>query len=339
MNATAHPQPHDRLPAGLQLERDLLLRLSRPAPWRLLLHVFIEWAWIVAAIVLALRVDTAWMTIVAVGFIATRQNALLMLMHEFSHRQFSRTRIGLNDALGDFLTAIPLFITIHGFRRDHLRHHRAPATAEDPNWVTSLRRDRYQFPKSRPRMAGLLALHCIGVFAIQDVKGYLFDASMAVNTPRATVLRQATVALLVISMASLYQLWALFALYWLLPMVTVLLALLYLREVGEHFGLPGPGIQASRTVLVGPLEGFLIAPHAVNFHAEHHLYPSVPFCRLRQLHEALRDRPAYKALAVVTRGYFGGLLRETATGQHTAIEQGSVPNTSHARAPSVEHAA
>ncbi len=317
MNPVVTPPLRDRLPAALQIDRDLLLRLSRPAPLRLLLQVSIEWAWIVATIALALHFDHMAMTVAAVAFIGTRQHALLMLMHEFSHRQFSRTRPGLNDALGDFLTAIPFFITIHGFRRDHLQHHRAPSTAMDPNWVSSRRRERFHFPKSRPRMMWLLVLHCLGVFAYQDFKTYLFEAGMAVNTPRATRLRQAVVALLVVGVASVFELWTTLALYWFLPGFTVMLALLYLRDVGEHFAMPRPGIEASRTVLVGPLERFLVAPHAVGFHAEHHLYPSVPFCRLRQLHEALRDRPAYKTLAVVTHGYFGGLLAETAVGHDT----------------------
>jgi len=329
MNAPVKAQPRDRLPAGLQIERDLLLQLSRPAPVRLLVQASIEWAWIVGTIALARHVDMVWMTIAAIAFIATRQHALLMLMHEFSHRQFSRTRAGLNDALGDFLTAIPLFITIHGFRRDHLQHHRVTSTAQDPNWATATLNERYQFPKSRPRMAWLLMQHCLGIFAIRDVKGYLFDSGMAVNTPRATQLRQAAVALLVVGVASMYQLWTVLALYWLLPMVTVLLALLYLRDVGEHYGMPEPGIEASRTVLVGPLEGFLIAPHAVGFHAEHHLYPSVPFCRLHRLHEALRDRPEYKAKALVTRGYLRGLLGETAGGQHHAAEHDPALDASH----------
>ena len=310
MNGRAKPT-RDRLPAELQIDRQLLLKLSRPAPMCLLVGVSFEWTLIAATVVLALRLDTLWATLAAVAFIGTRQHALLMLMHEFSHRQFSRTRPGLNDALGDLLTAIPFFITIHGFRRNHLAHHRAPATAHDPNWVSATRLDRYRFPKSRWRMTGLVALHCLGVFAIQDAKGYLFEAGMAVKTPPATRLRQAILALFVVGAASMFQLWTILALYWLLPMLTVLMALLYLRDVGEHFGMPGPGIEETRTKLAGPIERFLIAPYGVGYHTEHHLYPSVPFCRMRQLHEALRGRSGYKNVAVVTRGYFRGLLTET----------------------------
>ncbi|HET9641800.1 MAG TPA: fatty acid desaturase family protein [Burkholderiaceae bacterium] len=299
----------DRVRAGLEIERELLLEFSRPAPWTLLFHTLLEWALIVAAIVLAVH-SGVWVSLLAIAFIGTRQHALLVLMHEFSHRQFSRTRPGLNDMIGDALTALPLFITIHGFRRDHMQHHRAPSTDEDPNWTSSLRRSRYRFPRTRPQMAWLLFLHGIGFYALQDIKGYLFDASMATRLPFMTKLRQALLWLAVAVAASAFNLWSVLAVYWIVPMLTVLMALLYLRDVAEHHAMPGRGLEASRTTLAGPLESFLIAPHAVGLHAEHHLYPSVPFCRLRRLHRLLSTRAGYIEHAVVTRGYLAGMLRE-----------------------------
>lgn len=301
-----------RSSAGLHIERALLRRLGRPAPLRLLGHVLLEWAWIAAAIALASSIDRIGLSVLAIVFIGTRQNALLMLMHEFSHRQFSRTNVLLNDGVGDVLTAWPFLITLHGFRRNHLKHHRAPATPADPNWSALMRLERYRFPRSRAGMAWLLLQHGLGVYAVHDAKAYLFDAQMAVDVPLAARWRQAVFAVLVIGLVTAFHGWTLLALYWFVPMLTVLMALLYLRDVGEHFALPAPGLEASRTVLAGPLEGFFIAPHAVGFHAEHHLYPSVPFCRLRELHEVLRRQPGYARHAVVTRGYFGGLLREAA---------------------------
>ncbi len=310
--ALAVPREPDRVRAGLELDRELLQQLSRPAPLALLACTLFEWGLIAGAMVLASCAGNLWASLAAIVFIGTRQHALLMLMHEFSHRQFSRWHPGLNDALGDLFTALPLFITIHGFRRNHLQHHRMPSTPDDPNWVSSLRLARYRFPRSRAGMAWVLCLHCIGFYALQDIKGYLVDARMALETPPTTKLRQAVFLLAVLTAAWAFDLWAVLALYWVLPMLTVLMALLYLRDVAEHHAMPARGLETSRTMLTGPIEGFLIAPHAVGFHAEHHLYPAVPFCRLRRLHRLLRDRPGYRAHAVVTRGYLSGLLREAA---------------------------
>src|SRR5579872_6323472 len=115
--------------------RTQLLAWGKTAPLRLLATTVFEWVLILCAAGLAIYADTIWATLLAVVFIGTRQHALLILMHEFSHRQFSRTRPVLNDTLGDFLTAIPFTITIFGFRRDHAAHHLHTATERDPNWV------------------------------------------------------------------------------------------------------------------------------------------------------------------------------------------------------------
>jgi len=307
-STSSRDSDRDRLDLGI--DRELLLQLSRPIPGRLLFHTLVEWALIVGTITLACWANNVWISLAAIVFIATRQHALLIMMHEFSHRQFSRTRPVLNDAIGDFLTALPLLISIHGFRAEHLLHHRAPSTDADPNWVSSVRRSRFQFPRSRAGMMGLLCLYCLGVYTPQELKGLLFEGGMAIGLPRGAKLRQVGFWLSVLAACWAFNLWVIVALYWFLPMVTVLMAVVFFREVAEHHGMPKRGLEATRSVIGGPVESFLIAPYSVGFHAEHHLYPSVPFCRLPQLHCVLSGRTRYKEHAVVTRGYFTGLLRE-----------------------------
>lgn len=297
---------------GLQLDRESLVALTRPAPFALMACTLWEWGVIVLCIVIAEQLAAWWATAIAIGVIATRQHALLMLMHEFSHHQLSRTRRLLNDSLGDLFTALPFGITVSGFRRNHLAHHRAPCTVQDPNWTHSLQQPRFQFPISRRRMVWTLALHCLGFYTLQDLKRYLFDGKMAVETPRATQVRQWLFYAGVLGIAFAFDVWLLIAVYWIVPMLTVLMALLYLRDVGEHFAMPRAGHEAARNMVCGPLESWLIAPHAVGYHADHHLYPAVPFCRLKRLHAELRRLPTYRHEAVITRGYFTGLLREAA---------------------------
>jgi len=48
---------------------------------------------------------------------------------------------------------------------------------------------------------------------------------------------------------------------------------------------------------------FLLAPYNMSFHIEHHLYPSVPVFRLRDLHDTLMRNPDYRMRARVTRSY------------------------------------
>lgn len=296
----------------LRIDRTLLTRLARPAGARLLAATLCEWLMVVGAACLSIRLDSAWATAAAIMFIGTRQHALLVLMHEFSHRQLSRRRPRLNDAVGDILTAIPFMITLHGFRRDHQAHHQHTSTEGDPNWVSMRRQRRYHFSKTRPAFFLELIKHAVGLYTLRELKVYQLESRMSVACPRSTVVRQGLVASALLLVCAASGGWKVLATYWLLPMFTVLIALLYLRDVAEHFGLPREAASASRTTLARPWERLFLAPHNVGFHAEHHLYPSVPWFRLRALHEALSEAPAYPEQVVITRGYLDGLLDELA---------------------------
>lgn len=294
------------------VERAQLLEWGKPAPLRLLAATVFEWGLILCTAGLAMYAGTIWASVLAVVFIGTRQHALLILMHEFSHRQFSRTRPMLNDTLGDFLTAIPFTITIFGFRRDHTAHHRHTATDRDPNWVSCEGQDRFTFPKSAFNIVILLLKHCAGLYGFHELKTALVTSKMASQCPPSTRYRQWIFAVLLAGVFTWFHLWLAALVYWLLPLFTVLMALLYWRDVAEHFAMPNPGPGASRTVIATWWERLLISPHGVGFHAEHHLYPAVPCFRLRQVHEVLAKDEAHARQAHITRGYFSGLIREIA---------------------------
>jgi fatty acid desaturase len=296
--------------ARIRLERDLLKELAKPAPFRLLLQTGIEWACIVALIIAATTFPGTMVSVLCMVLIATRQHALLALMHEYSHYQLSRKHAWLNDLVGDIFTAFPFFITVQGFRRDHMAHHRYVSTDQDPNWVSSLKKTRYQFPKTRRQTFIEVLKHCIGRYSLEDLKGYTLDSGMAINLPRATYVARIAFGAALTAATIYFHLWWTVLLYWIVPLSTFLMAILYVRDIGEHFGMPSPGVGHSRTVLAGWLERLLICQNNVNFHAEHHLFPSVPFFRLRSLHRALMKNPHYRSQAVITHGYLSGLMKE-----------------------------
>lgn len=304
-----HDTPPD--PRSLLLrDRELLRQLSRPAPARLLMQTLLEWVYISMLAALAVWLSHLAASLACMLLIATRQNALLVLMHEYSHFQFSRRHPWLNDLLGDLLTAFPFFISVHGFRRNHLAHHRAPGTDADPNLQAALRKPQYQYPKPRKHVLLEIARHAAGWYTLNELKRYTLDAGMATALPLRVHAARAAFAIAVLAGVWAFDLWREVLLYWLLPMATFFMAILYLRDLGEHFGMPGPGFYASRTVLAGPLERLLICQNGVNFHAEHHLFPSVPFLRLRRLHDLLMEDSHYRRHAVITHGYLHGLLAE-----------------------------
>ena len=71
-------------------------------------------------------------------------------------------------------------------------------------------------------------------------------------------------------------------------MLAILPVILRLRSLAEHYAIPRQNIlSGSRTVKAKWFEGFLIAPHNVSMHLEHHLFPYVPWHRLPELHNRL----------------------------------------------------
>ena len=285
--------------------------MATPAPARLLLQTAVEWGCILALMAAAHAASHAMVSLLCILLIATRQHALLALMHEYAHFQLSRRRPWLNDLIGDVFTAFPFFITVHGFRRDHMPHHRHVSTEQDPNWVSSRRKARYQFPKTRGQILAEVLKHTLCWYTLSELKTYTVDAGMAVGLPRRVWWSRLVYFALLAAVVAWQHVWWTVLLYWVVPMSTFLMAMLYIRDVGEHFGMPSAGVAGSRTVLAGWLERLLISQNGVNFHAEHHLFPSVPFFRLGQLHRALMADTTYREQAVVTRGYFTGLLAET----------------------------
>jgi fatty acid desaturase len=57
------------------------------------------------------------------------------------------------------------------------------------------------------------------------------------------------------------------------------------------------------------LEAFFFAPLHFNFHAEHHLYPGIPFDKLPEAHRLLAGQQGYREAISIERGYLRFLLR------------------------------
>jgi fatty acid desaturase len=79
---------------------------------------------------------------------------------------------------------------------------------------------------------------------------------------------------------------------WVLPLVTVVQAILRLRAIAEHgattdFSSP---LTAARTNVAPAWLAWLLFPHHVNYHIEHHLYASVPHYNLPALHREMASR-------------------------------------------------
>jgi fatty acid desaturase len=289
---------------------DELKKLSVLRPWKTAAALILDWAVIAAAIALSSYFGGVWLYLLAVALIGGRMHALGVLMHEAAHFRFLKNR-KVADVITDLFIAWPIMATVEGYRQNHLAHHQHTNTDKDPDWAVKLGTTAYTFPQKVWVLALNLAGYLIAVSSVRDLANILPRLAAAKQTVRYRLARLGYY-LAVMALVTVLGVWKGLLLYWIVPYMTVFLLFLYVRGVAEHFGSMDydEELGSTRTVIPYFWERFFFAPHNVNLHLEHHLFPGVPFYNLPKLSTALMQDEAFRAKAHVTRGYATGVLRE-----------------------------
>ena len=104
---------------------------------------------------------------------------------------------------------------------------------------------------------------------------------------------------------SLPWLWLLHG--WLIPMV-VINTMVNIRGMSQHTFLEQQSdtVLGTRSILTNPVTAFFMCNE--NYHLEHHLYPTIPWYNLPQLHKALRDDLAARGAPFI--GSYFAFVRE-----------------------------
>jgi fatty acid desaturase len=296
---------------------------SQVSGWRTALAIAREWGLVATTVALALASDHPLIWVVAGAFIATRQHALLILMHDAAHHRLVQNRV-LNDILGDMLLALPNNVLLRRYRIRHAAHHRfANDRTRDPDRATIEADDQWQFPRTRLSAVTVFLRDLAGLNAGRTARVVAFYAPWPVLFSRltrggrgagpgdapATNAELARVAVYLVALAAGLFLtggWWVYLALWIAPSLTVLPALLRLRGISEHEGAVGTNeVSVSRHVHAGPTEAFLISPFHINDHVTHHLFPSVPWYNLPALHARLLQVPEYRDNLVTAPSYTG----------------------------------
>ena len=258
--------------------------------------------------------ETWWNPLIyalAVIVIGSRINGLGGLMHDAAHYRAYENR-QLNDLIGEIL-ALPTSASMAGYRNTHFAHHRELNSEKDPDWQRNVGLKEFEFPAPRASVLMYFAQYLAGLKIGAALFG--FHKNKETRDVPAAVARARLVFFAGLLAASIaLGFWKLVLLYWIVPLLTVFLAIRYLRNVAEHYAVEHENVlNESRTVLAPFWELWLIAPWGLNYHLEHHLYPSVPCFRLKELHKLLMTRQPYPEIAHVTHGYFSGVLVDCAS--------------------------
>ena len=261
-------------------------------------YLGLAWALMLGAIAVFWAVP-AWYTFVAAFLVvSSRQQALLNCQHECGHGKFVSSR-KWNAFVGRWFCAAPVGSPYESARHRHLTHHRLLATADDPD------RDLHAGARTKTR-AGM-ARHFIGGM----LGGYAGMVLMG-PPPRdgagagSGSARRDLVSLVVAQGAlaagfTLAFAWWIYPALWLAPLATLTVLSHLTRSFVEHaISEYEEEAHSNRliTITSNRVERFFVAPYSMNYHAEHHLVPSVPAPRLRRLHHELAARDDLPPLLV-----------------------------------------
>jgi len=284
--------------------------LSTLKPWRAVAALVLDWTVITVAIAVSSQFGGFWLYVLTVAVIAGRMHALGILMHEAAHYRLLNNR-NIAELVGDLFAAWPIMATVQGYRRNHLAHHQHTNTEKDPDWMVKLGKPAYTFPQR----AWVTALNLLGYLVAVNSLRDLANALPRVRGKNQKVrykLARLGCYLVVAALLTMLGAWKGFLLYWMVPYLTLFFLFLHVRSVAEHFGGMdyGEELGSTRTVIPHFWEPWFFAPHNINYHLEHHLFPGVPFYNLPKLRAALMRDETYRAKAHTTHGYSTGVLRE-----------------------------
>lgn len=267
--------------------------------------VLSTWAVIGACFAVLAIWPSVWTFLAALFVLGGRQLALAILAHEAAHRLLFRTP-ALNEWIGDWLCARPIWNDVPRYRQHHLRHHAHTGMDGDPDLslVTPFPTTRRSLIKKSLRdLSGQTALRRIGAQVLMDIGVFEYTVAATV-TPRPRGERRWTdyaregirnmAPMLAVNAALfgvLYALgigWTFWA--WIAAYMTTFSLFIRIRSIAEHACMERSAdmLRNTRTTRAGWLARLTVAPMHVNYHQEHHLMASVPCYRLPQMHRLLR---------------------------------------------------
>jgi fatty acid desaturase len=300
------------------LNPSVVRELSELQPRRTLFKIAQTWLEIFLAIWVC---ETFWhplLYVLVVIWVGSRIFALGGLLHEAAHYRILPDKKG-NDRVATYLLALPLFRNLARYRAIHLHHHAYLRTSLDPD-LRRRRGENWAYPVAGTQLLKTLLLSLSGLGAIRSLYKHRDFFSGKVSSSWTDHLGKIAFYGAWVLLLTLTGSWMLFLLYWLVPIFTWLAMLFQIKDLVEHEGIPDvmSYCTPSRSTNRNWLERIFIDPLGVGFHAEHHLYPSIPFYNLPQVHQRLKEYPqlipVYPSYWQALRGMVKGREREQTQG-------------------------
>lgn len=301
------------------LSKEEIKKLHEKSDWKGFVEVASVWLWIAFSFALVAIVpyftDSIFALIlsivIALFIIGGKQLGCAIIMHDASHYSLFKSK-KLNDIVGNFLGAYPIFNNVEQYRPYHFQHHIATGTVDDPDinlvsgypaklasMIRKLLRDLIGLTGIKAN-AGLLSMH---TGFIKYNLGNVIEKIPVENRPWKIIFRNAyynlrgpilvnTTLFLILFAAGKPYLYLL----WIGANLTTFNFSLRIRSIAEHSVVEDTNdpYKNTRTTYANFIERILFAPLHVNYHLEHHFLQNMPSYNSPQMHKLLMERGFYQ---------------------------------------------
>lgn len=310
------------------LSKEEIKKLHQKSDWKGFIEVTSVWLWILFSFALVAivpyltssKIILAIAIIIALFIIGGKQLGCAIIMHDASHYSLFKSK-KINDIVGNFFGAYPIFNNIEQYRPYHFQHHIATGTSDDPDinlvkgypaklagMLRKLGRDLIGLTGIKAD-AGLLAMHS---GFIKYNLGNVIEKIPVDKRPWRVILRNAYYNLRGPVLSNLVIFLILLAvgkpwlyLLWIGANLTTFNFSLRIRSIAEHSVVEDTHdpYKNTRTTYANFLERILFAPLHVNYHLEHHFLQNMPSYNSPEMHKMLVARGFYEH-GLLKHGYW-----------------------------------
>ncbi len=278
------------------LSKEELRELSALRPWVPIRDITLNWTIILAAWTLVALYPRWWSVALAFVVVGTSYYALLIIGHDGLHRRLMKTPRA-NDLLNDFCIVGPIGAITRINRENHMEHHQITSLPNDPD------RHKYVHEGKEPTLPFLLFVAGLASFR-RTMANVFFRKGARANRPAQAAAaepsryRMSDILLLLgwqggllIGLTWAIGWWA-YPVLWALPVYVFAYRGDLVRVFCEHSMLTDDPTadQARRMISYESnwLERRFFAPHNMNNHISHHLWPSIPYYNLPRAEAKVR---------------------------------------------------
>jgi fatty acid desaturase len=291
------------------IDKEVLASLSKRHSFRSALYIANVFVIIFGVLAIATLYPLWPVLVLAFIVMGVLHHQLLIIQHEALHFFLFKHR-STNNLIGHLVSFMIGFTM--AYRKHHFRHHRALASEMDP--------DNHNYSKriySRSEIVRTIFINLSGISSViqffsqsQVETGVRDDAKKFDKGLIGVVLTQGVL----LALFTLFSEWYFYFLLWLFPLVTIAKAITNFRNMAEHLLRPANSTlevedTRLRSIRCGLVEKLIFAPMNFNFHAEHHLFLSVPYQSLPALNKLCMNIPNYQKYVDIQEGYISTILR------------------------------